>query len=265
MLGSTNPQASFFIRSCAIWINDFVVVLLIFGDLVLKVYKIDGNMVSTFMGKEWAEESSDRAPALVSHVEICKDIRAYSAKMDSTRQFSIQEVLEEEGSEEEEEPITAQVALASDPNLQPAGTFEMETTEASDTKFKCVGVPLLDDDRRTSVTEAVTEVEPDAKEDVSEVFDIRDVIEARTNEHSAASVAERIKLIAFEREMELSERNIQRKDDKHQTAKQVDLDPPRSGPPEGDIGASSEAGDEDDDTIKLRYKAAMLASQDDAV
>lgn len=41
MLGSGNPQASFFVKSAAICVNDLVVVSLIFGDLLYKIRQHD--------------------------------------------------------------------------------------------------------------------------------------------------------------------------------------------------------------------------------
>ena len=41
LLMSLQPQSSFFVRSIAIWINDFVVVSLIFGSLIYNVHYCD--------------------------------------------------------------------------------------------------------------------------------------------------------------------------------------------------------------------------------
>jgi 7 transmembrane sweet-taste receptor of 3 GCPR len=67
IFGGQDTKASFFVRSAAIWINDCVVIMLIFGNLLLKVYQND------------ADQSTKQRNS--SHVKIKKDIQAYARLM----------------------------------------------------------------------------------------------------------------------------------------------------------------------------------------
>ena len=214
----------------------------------------------------------------------------------STLQFSIPEPVAEASCGENEELMTAEVALSPDPKLNSAGASGFEQKSA-DGEFRPV-----DGDQargnRTTLTEAVTEAEPEApEEDVSAAFAIEDVIHARANDDSAASVAERRKLRAFERrEINRTKRMNQEKESVSQSnrkdkeisseqptgisSQRLDQDTePGKVCPDSDslrIACQDEAtsvshapvsghGSEKDDMIKERYKAAMLASQDDTV
>jgi gamma-aminobutyric acid type B receptor len=67
MLGSPLENTSFFVRSLAIWINDLVVLVLIFGNLIYQVHQHD------------IDERSGRLPARSSHVRIQADLHRYES------------------------------------------------------------------------------------------------------------------------------------------------------------------------------------------
>lgn len=69
ILGS-DPVSSFFIRSLAIWINDFVVVSLIFGNLIFQVYKWDRD---------------NKLSRITSTISIRADIHNYAKKAKNSK------------------------------------------------------------------------------------------------------------------------------------------------------------------------------------
>jgi len=62
-----DPQASFFVRSVTVFINDFVVVILIFGNLMYQVYL-------------WDKKAAQRQTVVSSRNTIQNDIRGYATK-----------------------------------------------------------------------------------------------------------------------------------------------------------------------------------------
>ena len=65
IFGSNDAGAGFFVRSSAIWINDFVVVSLVFGNLMYKVHQNDSETL----------DDSGRLRRKTTHLKIKSDIQ----------------------------------------------------------------------------------------------------------------------------------------------------------------------------------------------
>lgn len=74
ILGS-EPQSSFFLRSVVIWLNDFVIVVVIFGRLIYNIYTWD----------KFQMRSSRALNRVSSHQVLQQDLREYAKTMQSQR------------------------------------------------------------------------------------------------------------------------------------------------------------------------------------
>ncbi|CAB9510064.1 acid type B receptor subunit 2 [Seminavis robusta] len=76
ILGS-EPQTSFFVRSVAIFMNDFVVVVLIFGNTIMQVYQFD------------SQRSRSDLHRMSSNTSLHADIRSYAKKVNQRKNDAV--------------------------------------------------------------------------------------------------------------------------------------------------------------------------------
>ncbi|CAB9524661.1 acid type B receptor subunit 2 [Seminavis robusta] len=127
-----DPQTGFFVRSVIIWMNDFVVVTLIFGNLIYSVHfddvtKENGvgpNSVRDVVGSAIQEyrsnvQRSTKESGLMESSEVASDRPAEATPQPKTQQAPVIESIKEDSSKSDEEKIDKEDQAA----LAPMKTF----------------------------------------------------------------------------------------------------------------------------------------------
>ncbi|CAB9526188.1 acid type B receptor subunit 2 [Seminavis robusta] len=106
LIMGSEPQASFFVKSVAIWINDFVVVILIFGNLIFRVYLFD---------KERKQKSNRNLSIMESKVAIRSNIVAFAERAKSASLY-LEEQSESQHSTPSRRRSTVRFSIAGEPD-----------------------------------------------------------------------------------------------------------------------------------------------------